>query len=305
MQTLIMEHKTSSEDIGLGSFYWQRLTLDSQVSKYFAGARAIGHDVDGCLYDVLGKPALRPLGVTKTRLEPETPVAYHDRCLAAIAEHPDRYYQRGVVVRLESEERDAAFDTWQTADQIRLSRNADRWPRNVDSCDLYHRPCDFFPICSGVAAEDDARYEVMPPHVELDARAHLPLLTTSSCRCYRACPRQYQLTYVKGLRARAAAPTLAFGTRVHKALAAWLPAHDLDAALAAMREDGAESEFDFDGAKAEAMIRGYHARWSGDALEVVAIEREFVAPLVNPTTGAASRTFCLAGKLDAIVRRTA
>jgi hypothetical protein len=53
------------------------------------------------------------------------------------------------------------------------------------------------------------------------------------------------------------------------------------------------------------MIRGYHARWSGDALEVVAIEREFVAPLVNPTTGAASRTFCLAGKLDAIVRRTA
>ena len=29
-------------------------------------------------------------------------------------------------------------------------------------------------------AEDEARYEVTPPHVvELDARAHLPLLTTS------------------------------------------------------------------------------------------------------------------------------
>ena len=303
MQTLIMEHKTSSEDIGLGSFYWQRLTLDSQVSKYFAGARALGHEVDGCLYDVLGKPAIRQLGITKTRATPETPEQYRDRCVTAIAENPERYYQRGIVVRLESEETDAAYDTWQTADQIRLSQNADRWPRNVDSCDLYHRPCDFFPICSGVASVDDPRYERVTPHQELDGRAHLPLLTTSSSRCYRACPRKYRFSYVDGLRARASAPTLAFGTKIHKALAEWLPTHDVDAALAAMREDGAESSFE--DTKAEAMIRGYHARWSGDALEVVAIEQEFTAPLVNPETGAASRTFCLAGKLDAIVRRNA
>jgi hypothetical protein len=56
-----VEHKTSSEDIGAGSFYWRRLRLNSQVSTYYAGARAMGHEPSSCLYDVIRKPALRPV----------------------------------------------------------------------------------------------------------------------------------------------------------------------------------------------------------------------------------------------------
>ena len=60
----------------------------------------------------------------------------------------------------------------------------------------------------------------------------------------------------------------------------------------------------FDLARAEVMLAGYDARWSDDArrYEVIAVEAEFQAPLVNPDTSAASRTFRLGGKLDVLAR---
>ncbi len=58
----------------------------------------------------------------------------------------------------------------------------------------------------------------------------------------------------------------------------------------------------FDVARAEAMIRGYDARWREEQYEVLAVEAEFRAPLVNPETGAASRTWQRGGKLDVVMR---
>jgi len=165
-----VEHKTSSTDIGLGSTYWKRLTLDPQISTYYAGARELGYDVAGCVYDVLGKPKLKPLKATPAadrkytkagalyatqREADETPEEYTLRVRAAILESPDRYYQRGVVVRLESEERDAAFDRWQVSRMYRESQLSGQWPRNPDSCERYGRMCDFFDVCTGTAALDD------------------------------------------------------------------------------------------------------------------------------------------------------
>lgn len=57
---LIMEHKSSSEDVSAGSQYWQKLRIDGQVSTYYEGATGLGHDVEGCCYDVLSKPQIRP-----------------------------------------------------------------------------------------------------------------------------------------------------------------------------------------------------------------------------------------------------
>lgn len=59
-RVLIVEHKTSSEDISTGSAYWARLRLDGQVSLYYLGAEALGYEVAGVLYDVLGKPKQEP-----------------------------------------------------------------------------------------------------------------------------------------------------------------------------------------------------------------------------------------------------
>jgi hypothetical protein len=60
----ILEHKTRTGDAGAGSDYRRRLTLDPQISTYFDGVRALGWDADLCIYDVLVKPALKPLQAT-------------------------------------------------------------------------------------------------------------------------------------------------------------------------------------------------------------------------------------------------
>jgi hypothetical protein len=303
-KTLIMEHKTTSEDCGLGSTYWRRLTLDSQIPAYYAGARALGFEPDGILFDVLRKPALRPYDVSAKRSEPESPESYRDRCLADIAERPEYYYQRGLLVRLEKEEADAAADAWQTAEQIRLSRRTERWPRNTDSCSQYNRMCSYWEACSGEASIDDLLlYERGEPHRELEGKHHLPMLTVSSARSYRACPRRYYYSYELGVRSRKEAPALSFGKMVHRALDTWLSSGcDLERAVEALRVDVV---YDHATAKAEAMIRGYHERWRDAGLDVLGVEKEFRTDLINPDTGAKSRTFVRAGRIDALVRTAA
>lgn len=56
-KTFIVEHKTSTADTSPGAPYWQKLTLDSQVSIYIDGA-AFGLDLQiaGCIYDVIKRP---------------------------------------------------------------------------------------------------------------------------------------------------------------------------------------------------------------------------------------------------------
>lgn len=174
-RVLIVEHKTSSEDITPGSFYWRRLRMDNQISTYFAGATALGYDPAACLYDVIGKPGIRPAKATPvearkytkpTKTEPsrlykdqrendETPDEYRARLTDAVAAEPDRYFARGEVVRLDGEMDDALTDIWDTAKQIQEAKIAGRNPRNPSACMAYGRACDFFEHCSGTAALDD------------------------------------------------------------------------------------------------------------------------------------------------------
>lgn len=53
-------------------------------------------------------------------------------------------------------------------------------------------------------------------------------------------------------------------------------------------------------AKCRALLRGYHERWVDAGYKALAVETTVTAGLRNPTTGASSRTFTLAGKLDVI-----
>jgi hypothetical protein len=202
-----VEHKTTGEDIGVGSFYWRRLTLDPQVSTYYAGAKSLGHDVHGCVYDVVRKLSLRPSKavpvvddegcrvvlsvVTRERVRTknrkkwretadanagyvmltreETVEEYEARCTDEVAAHPDRYYQRGEVVRLEADEREAALDAWHLTQAMLVARRLGHYPRNPDACQRYGRPCSYFEVCLGVASLDDpARFQrVENVHQEL------------------------------------------------------------------------------------------------------------------------------------------
>lgn len=55
-RTYVLEHKSTGADVTPGSPYWQKLTLDSQVSIYIDGASMLGHEIDGCIYDVIKRP---------------------------------------------------------------------------------------------------------------------------------------------------------------------------------------------------------------------------------------------------------
>lgn len=192
-----VEHKTTSADIELGSDYWRRVSaLDSQVSMYDVGSRALG--VDGpCTYDVIRKPDIRPRKATPVEsrkytkpkvdkktgevLEPsrlyadqrefdETPEEFRMRLRADIAEKPEKYYARGEIVRLEADKREHAADTWRMARMMREAEVANAFPRNPDACMRYGSTCDYFLVCSGEAnIDDDARFRTAESaHEELE-----------------------------------------------------------------------------------------------------------------------------------------
>src|SRR3989304_6057733 len=99
---------------------------------------------------------------------------------------------------------------------------------------------------------------------------HLPLLTVSRARSFRACPRLHHYSYGLGYPAAGDADTLRFGTLVHAGLAAWWTTRSLDAAAEAM---AGESD-PFDLARAEVALAGYAARWGAEEMEVLAVEQE-------------------------------
>lgn len=171
----LIEHKTSGENLDSGGTYWRRLRMDSQVSIYFDGARMLGHDVRGCIYDVLGKPAQKPLKATPVearkytkegklyasqRESDETPDEYFGRVRDAMAEDPGAYFARIEVPRLESELDGARLDLWQQAVRMREDERLLRAPRNPDACFRGNKPCPFWEVCSGAASlEDPSKFE--------------------------------------------------------------------------------------------------------------------------------------------------
>jgi hypothetical protein len=163
----IIEHKTSSEDITPGSLYWQRLAIDSQVTNYYAGARALGADPECCLYDVLGKPGSKPKKATpidkrkykkkggglyaNQRLSDETPREYRDRLVEGISSDN---YQRGEIVRLEAEELRARREMGDIIAEMRRGKVF----RNPGGCVRYGRTCSYLGVCSGTESLDSSKF---------------------------------------------------------------------------------------------------------------------------------------------------
>lgn len=179
------EHKTTSSDITPGSDYWRKVSaLDPQISTYDAAMKVLGYEPKECLYDVVRKVDKRPLKATpeesrrytkagildkRQRVADETPEEFRLRVREGIAESPEKYFARGPIVRLEKDEAEHAADVWQTAWFIRESRNAERFPRSPNACERFHRLCDYFDVCSGVASiNDENRFRTAhTPHEEL------------------------------------------------------------------------------------------------------------------------------------------
>lgn len=135
----------------------------------------------------------------------------------------------------------------------------------------------------------------LPPDPVLTMASALPVLSHSRMKTYRECQRLHKLRYTDGWQPVRASDALRFGTLVHAGLEAFWRGEDIDAALAGEADP-------FERVKAEELLRGYARRYSRDAYDVLGVEVEFNAPLLNPDTFLPSRTWRLGGKLDVVVR---
>lgn len=143
------------------------------------------------------------------------------------------------------------------------------------------------------------------------------MLSNSSLGTFRRCPREYYFRYVLLRKGRAKAAALRFGTLFHIALNAWWRCNGaaldkLRAALAAI--DAQEEEKDpFELVKARCLIAGYTARWGGEPIETIAVEKQFRLPIEIPgdVYGVGNKIvgstrpraeYDLGGAIDAIVR---
>ena len=243
---VLLESKTTSEDCSDGSPYWLRTLMSPQLSTYMVGIRALGFKPKKLIWDVLHRPAQRPLEATpeadrkytqvtkknpvprlyaNQRLEPETPEEFRLRIRGSILESPSKYYNRGGPVMLERDELEAAYDTWHTAINIDEGRQRQRFPRNPDACSGFgNSPCSFLAVCSGGAdIGDPFRYRrTANIHEELTIKPRsLPLLTNSQMSSFRKCQRLHHYRYDLGVRAIKSTEAQRAGTLVHNGLEGW------------------------------------------------------------------------------------
>jgi hypothetical protein len=123
---------------------------------------------------------------------------------------------------------------------------------------------------------------------------------------FRNCRKAVDWRYLQELVPLHRDRNLHFGSLVHECLQAWHQRRDLGEVLAVidqlcanrLQDDNQRRDWHL----ATAMMRAYAARYASDDFEIVALEKAFEGPIVNPATGAASRSFVLAGKVDGIVR---
>ena len=123
---------------------------------------------------------------------------------------------------------------------------------------------------------------------------------------FRNCRKACEYRYVVGLVPREKDPNLSFGSLIHECLQIWHVTRDLaavldfiDRACASRRDD---DDVHRDWQLARAIMTGYSTRYPQEEFEVVALEKTFEGAITNPATGATSRSFVLAGKVDGIVR---
>jgi hypothetical protein len=142
------------------------------------------------------------------------------------------------------------------------------------------------------------------------------LLTASRLTTHQRCARAHQYRYELGLSGLTTAFALLFGTAIHAALEAFWRAwmangygsteQALDALNSHASTDSKAGLDPFALAKARVMVAAYCARYTRLAArsEVLAVEQEFRAPLIDPDTGVdlAAHGWQLGGKVDAIIR---
>lgn len=130
--------------------------------------------------------------------------------------------------------------------------------------------------------------------------------TYSMWSTFRDCRRRCFWRYIREISpVEPPSDALRIGSLVHAALEVWYREHDAAAALGVVddaRPQGTGDDCMRPWHYAAAMVRNYLRRYAVETFEIVDVEYQFEAPIVNPDTGAQSRSFVMSGKVDGLVR---
>lgn len=136
-------------------------------------------------------------------------------------------------------------------------------------------------------------------------------LTNSARKEFQKCPRSYKFRYVDGIRPVESKTALSFGTAMHSLLEVYwkgLSENETDIPTEDAVRTARDAAMDFTDdpflrETLSALFDGYVNRWGEydcNTYATIAVEKRFNAPLMNPETGALSKTWELAGKIDAV-----
>jgi len=132
------------------------------------------------------------------------------------------------------------------------------------------------------------------------------ITTYSMWSLFRNCRKACEWRYIHELVPLEQDHNLAFGTVIHQCLEVWHGTGNLEAVLDHIdrtypnrNQDDAQKR---DWHLAVAMMKGYASCYPTEEFDVVSLERTFDGKIINPATGASSRSFVLAGRVDGIVR---
>lgn len=247
----LREGKTTSQEIAdPAAPFWRQLAIDSQVSSYMLVRWLRGEKLKGTLYDVVRKPTIRPKAIPKKSKEGigdqaemlhgtyygmmhclpidslpenETPSLYSLRLQRDCIDNPDRYYQRRVINRLDSEVAEYAQELWELATVIREARNRQACYRNSVACVQYSTPCQYLSLCSGADTPDSDNWQSRPVHAELDGDLGQETLTNSRIKTFQTCRRLHYWRYERCIERADVEEKEAFyfGSLWHECQAAW------------------------------------------------------------------------------------
>lgn len=130
--------------------------------------------------------------------------------------------------------------------------------------------------------------------------------TYSMWRLFRNCRKACQWRYIEELVPLEKEHSLTFGSLIHDCLELWHRDRELPSVLdhidRACPDRGRDDRQLQDWHLATAMMSAYSERYPKEEFEVVDLEKKFEGKIINPATGAPSRSFTLGGRIDGIVR---
>jgi len=251
----VVDHKTTSDDLGAESTYWQQLAVEGQASLYILAQHLRGIEVAGAIWDVIRKPGIKPKRITKadaalivslpnTYCEfPVSPASveyvlhggkdttenaelFGYRVARECLNDFDRYFARRPVPRLEHEITEYAAELWDVAQDVVTTRQTGRNTRSSGSCMAYGRPCEYLGICSGYDSPDSNKWQQREKvHSELETLEDdgRDVLSHSRIRCFQTCKRKHYYRYEMGIERaeEEEAEALYFGSMFHTVLEAW------------------------------------------------------------------------------------